>query len=148
MSCDGPGGFLKESGATGYAQGGEHCYGSLEDVYKRQLLLFPKFILSIIPTSGILQISVSNTPMWYILAVKSQSVLYGKKVDRSAVIVYSPLNGTGLQPVTDTLKAAGYTKVFVVKEQEKHDGTFPTCPYPNPEIPEEMCIRDREHAVW
>ena len=74
----------------------------------------------------------------YVEAVKSQSVLYGKKVDRSAVIVYSPLNGTGLQPVTDTLKEAGYTKVFVVKEQEKPDGTFPTCPYPNPEIPEAM----------
>ena len=31
MSCDGPGGFLKESGATGYAQGGERCYGSLDN---------------------------------------------------------------------------------------------------------------------
>ena len=28
---DGPGGFLKESGATGYAQGGERCYGSLDN---------------------------------------------------------------------------------------------------------------------
>jgi len=31
VSCDGPGGFLKESGATGYAQGGERCYGSLDN---------------------------------------------------------------------------------------------------------------------
>ncbi len=45
----------------------------------------------------------------YVEAVKSQSVLYGKQVDRSAAIVYSPLNGTGLQPVMDTLKEAGYT---------------------------------------
>ena len=74
----------------------------------------------------------------YVEAVKGQSVLYGKKVDRSAAIVYSPLNGTGLQPVMDTLKEAGYTNVSVVKEQEKPDGAFPTCPYPNPEIPEAM----------
>ena len=74
----------------------------------------------------------------YVEAVKSQSVLYGKQVDRSAAIVYSPLNGTGLQPVMDTLKEAGYTNVSVVKEQEKPDGAFPTCLYPNPEIPEAM----------
>jgi phosphoglucomutase len=28
--------------------------------------------------------------------------------------------------------------VNIVKEQEKPDGNFPTCPYPNPEIPEAM----------
>lgn len=27
----GQGAFLKESGATGYAQGGERCYGSLDN---------------------------------------------------------------------------------------------------------------------
>lgn len=71
-------------------------------------------------------------------AVKSQSVLYGDAVDRSAAIVYSPLNGTGRKPVTDILRELGYANVTLVKEQEMPDGNFPTCPYPNPEIREAM----------
>ena len=55
-------------------------------------------------------------------------------------IVYSPLNGTGLKPVTRTLKEMGYTNITVVKEQEQPDGNFPTCPYPNPEIKEAMAL--------
>ena len=49
-------------------------------------------------------------------------------------VVYTPLNGTGNKPVRKILKKAGITDVTVVKEQEKPDGNFPTCPYPNPEI--------------
>ena len=70
--------------------------------------------------------------------VKAQSVLFGDEVDRSAAIVYSPLNGTGLKPVTRALAELGYSNVTVVKEQEQPDGHFPTCPYPNPEIREAM----------
>lgn len=71
--------------------------------------------------------------------VRSQSVLGSQDVvDRDVAIVYSPLNGTGLKPVLRTLKASGFTNITVVKEQEKPDGYFPTCPYPNPEIREAM----------
>ncbi len=49
-------------------------------------------------------------------------------------IVYTPLNGAGNKPVRKILKKAGIKEVTVVKEQEKPDGNFPTCPYPNPEI--------------
>lgn len=49
-------------------------------------------------------------------------------------IIYSPLNGTGNVPVRTVLERAGYKDVKIVKEQEMPDGTFPTCPYPNPEI--------------
>lgn len=55
-------------------------------------------------------------------------------------IVYSPLNGTGLVPVTRILKEMGYTNITLVKEQEKPDGNFPTCPYPNPEIKDAMTL--------
>ncbi len=48
-------------------------------------------------------------------------------------IVYTPLHGTGLVPVTRLLKELGFTNVFVVAEQEKPDGDFPTVAYPNPE---------------
>lgn len=76
----------------------------------------------------------------FVEAVKKQSVLFGEEVDKDVAIVYSPLNGTGLNPVTRTLKEMGYTNITVVKEQEKPDGHFPTCPYPNPEIKEAMTL--------
>lgn len=81
----------------------------------------------------------------FVEEVKNQSVLTaaeknGLKVNRDVAIVYSPLNGTGLKPVLRTLKESGYTNITVVAEQEKPDGNFPTCPYPNPEIKEAMAL--------
>ncbi len=49
-------------------------------------------------------------------------------------LIYTPLNGAGNKPVRKIFKKAGIKDVIVVKEQEKPDGKFPTCPYPNPEI--------------
>lgn len=76
----------------------------------------------------------------FVEAVKKQSVLFGEEVNKNVAIVYSPLNGSGLKPVTRTLKEMGYTNITVVKEQEQPDGHFPTCPYPNPEIKEAMAL--------
>ncbi|MEE0475817.1 MAG: phospho-sugar mutase [Collinsella stercoris] len=53
-------------------------------------------------------------------------------------LVYTPLNGTGLIPVTKVLNKVGVTDITVVPEQRDPDGDFPTCPYPNPEIREAM----------
>ena len=77
----------------------------------------------------------------YIEQVKMQSLL-GKNdvIDRNLAIVYSPLNGTGLKPVTDVLRESGYANIKVVPEQEQPDGSFPTCPYPNPENKEAMAL--------
>ena len=72
--------------------------------------------------------------------VKRQSVLFGDDVARNVAIVYTPLNGTGLKPVTRALKESGFTNITVVAEQKKPDGNFPTCPYPNPEIREAMML--------
>ena len=74
----------------------------------------------------------------FISAVKNQSVLYGDKINRDVDIVYSPLHGTGLVPITRVLKESGFTHITVVEEQKSPDGNFPTCPYPNPEIKETM----------
>ena len=76
----------------------------------------------------------------FLAEVKGQSVLFGEQVNKDVAIVYSPLNGTGLEPVTRTLREMGYTNITVVKEQEHPDGHFPTCPYPNPEIREAMAL--------
>ena len=50
-------------------------------------------------------------------------------------IVYTPLHGTGNIPVQTILKELGFENVYVVPEQEKPDGDFPTVSYPNPEDP-------------
>ncbi len=49
-------------------------------------------------------------------------------------LVYSPLNGSGLTPVTTVLKDIGISDVTIVPEQEYPNGYFTTCSYPNPEI--------------
>ena len=49
-------------------------------------------------------------------------------------VVYTPLNGAGLECVKRILNKIEVTDVTVVPEQEQPDGNFPTCPYPNPEI--------------
>ena len=49
-------------------------------------------------------------------------------------VVYTPLNGAGNKPVREILKRIGVKSVFVVAEQEKPDGNFPTTPFPNPEF--------------
>ena len=71
-------------------------------------------------------------------AVKAQSVLYADEIDRNVDVVYSPLNGTGLEPVTRVLREAGFGNITIVEEQREPDGHFPTCPKPNPEEREAM----------
>ena len=76
----------------------------------------------------------------FIKEVKSQSLLGNENIDKNVAIVYTPLNGTGLIPVTRTLAESGYTNITVVKEQQFPNGYFPTCPFPNPEIQEAMAL--------
>ena len=71
-------------------------------------------------------------------AVLSQQVHPGLCKDVGLSLVYSPLNGTGLEPVTRIFKEMGISDVSIVPEQEYPNGYFTTCPYPNPEIFEAM----------
>ena len=58
-----------------------------------------------------------------------------KDLDLSGLsVIYTPLHGTGNKPVRRILERIGVGRVTVVPEQEKPDGTFPTAPFPNPEI--------------
>ena len=73
------------------------------------------------------------------LLSKSVSSLSAEQVAEAPLkLVYTPLNGTGLIPVTTVLERAGITDITVVPEQREPNGDFPTCPYPNPEIREAM----------
>ena len=67
-------------------------------------------------------------------AIEARSVRPGICAASGLKLVYSPLNGSGLVPVTRVLKDIGIADVTIVPEQQYPDGHFPTCPYPNPEI--------------
>ena len=67
-------------------------------------------------------------------AIKARSVRPGICRTAGLKLVYSPLNGSGLVPVTRILADIGITDITIVPEQKYPDGNFPTCPYPNPEI--------------
>ena len=74
----------------------------------------------------------------YLSCVLKETVRSEEELDKSLSIIYTPLNGTGLVPVTDALYKAGYQNVKIVEEQRNPDGEFPPCNYPNPEEPEAM----------
>lgn len=73
----------------------------------------------------------------FVEAVYKQKVSDSKGIDKLK-LVYTPLNGSGLECVNKILDKLGVKNVTVVPEQENPDGNFPTCPYPNPEIREAM----------
>ena len=62
------------------------------------------------------------------------------EMQKDIKIVYSPLHGTGNVPVQRILKEIGFENVYIVKEQEKPDGHFPTVSYPNPEDPKAFVL--------
>ena len=74
----------------------------------------------------------------YLENVKNQRINKGVCDDANLKVVYTPLNGAGNKLVRKVLNETGVKDVTVVKEQENPDGTFKTCPYPNPELREAL----------
>lgn len=69
----------------------------------------------------------------FVDAVYAQRVGSGEGIE-NLKLVYTPLNGAGLECVKKLTQKLGIRNMTIVKEQEQPDGHFPTCPYPNPEI--------------
>lgn len=68
--------------------------------------------------------------------ISEQSALVpGPPAPRALKIAYTPLHGLGTEPVRRALATRGFTDFEVVPEQAEVDGTFPTAPSPNPELP-------------
>lgn len=76
----------------------------------------------------------------FIDAVAKLSLADPDACDEQLKLVYTPLNGTGLECMKKMLDRVGITDVTIVPEQEMPDGNFPTCPYPNPEIREALQV--------
>ncbi|MEG0570994.1 MAG: phospho-sugar mutase [Oscillospiraceae bacterium] len=74
----------------------------------------------------------------YLANVKAQAI-HNDVVQKAGLkVIYTPLNGTGNKPVRAILKSIGVKNILVVEQQENPDGMFPTCPFPNPEIPQAL----------
>ncbi|MCF0228396.1 MAG: phospho-sugar mutase [Parasporobacterium sp.] len=67
-------------------------------------------------------------------AIEAKQVRPGMCATAGLKLVYSPLNGSGLVPVTTVLRHIGISDITIVPEQEYPNGYFTTCSYPNPEI--------------
>lgn len=94
-------------------------------------------------TGGEANISLMGKEMddAYIAMVKGLSV-YPEVIEKQhdLKIVYTPIHGTGITLVPETLKQFGFTNVTIVEEQATPDGNFPTVAYPNPEEKETMSL--------
>ncbi len=85
--------------------------------------------------SGLYFVIGSEIDDRYMTELKKQ-VIRGdlcRKIGADMKVVYTPLHGTGNLPVRRVLKEIGFEQVYVVPEQEKPDGNFPTVKSPNPE---------------
>ena len=65
-----------------------------------------------------------------------------KQMARDVTVAYTPLHGAGIKIIPEILHRFGFNNLFVVKEQEKPDGDFPTVAFPNPEMPEAFRLAD------
>lgn len=55
-------------------------------------------------------------------------------------IVYTPIHGTGVKLVPQSLENYGFTNIIHVPEQDIPSGDFPTVVSPNPEVPSAMAM--------
>ena len=55
-------------------------------------------------------------------------------------IVYTPIHGTGVKLVPQSLKNYGFTNIIQVPDQDIPSGDFPTVVSPNPEVPSAMAM--------
>ncbi|MGE8722172.1 phospho-sugar mutase [Leptospira terpstrae] len=78
----------------------------------------------------------------YLKELKQAGILSSvkSKTRQDLGIVYSPLHGTGGDYMKEMLNFFGYKSVFLVPEQKKPDGEFPTVKYPNPEEKEALAL--------
>ena len=88
--------------------------------------------------SGIIEMIPDSFVQKYIDRVMKEAIDPDVCKDAGLKLVYTPLNGAGNKCVRAVLQKLGVTDITVVPEQEHPDGNFPTCPYPNPEMPEAL----------
>ncbi len=77
----------------------------------------------------------------FLAAIKTLS-LSPEAIERNKdlKIVYTPIHGTGVKLIPDSLRNYGFTNIIHVPEQDIPSGDFPTVVSPNPEVPSAMAM--------
>ncbi|HEY8443737.1 MAG TPA: phospho-sugar mutase [Clostridia bacterium] len=106
---------------------------AIEDIFSIQTDTFENYL-----KDNKIEYISSEVYLNFIGSVISRSV--SDDAPKNIKLVYTPLNGTGYIPVKDVLRRRGFENVYIVPEQELPDGSFKTCPYPNPEAQEALTL--------
>lgn len=77
----------------------------------------------------------------FLTAIKGLS-LSPESIERHAdlKIVYTPIHGTGVKLIPESLRNYGFKNIIHVPEQDVPSGDFPTVESPNPEVPSAMAM--------
>ncbi|MCH5231153.1 MAG: phospho-sugar mutase [Muribaculaceae bacterium] len=93
------------------------------------------------PNKDLIQIIGKDVDTMYLDDIKTLS-LSPESIKRhhDMKIVYTPIHGTGVMLIFDSLKKWGFENVIHVPEQDVRSGNFPTVDSPNPENSEAMTM--------
>lgn len=141
------GGVVMTASHNPAAYNGMKCYGSdgcqqtdapAAEVFQRMqalpMISEPVQTYEVLCTAGNIELLDRAFYEQYYQAVLGEC-LAPEKISASGLkVLYTPLHGTGLLPVTTLFDRIG-VDYAVVSAQTEPNGNFPTCPYPNPETP-------------
>jgi len=106
-----------------------------DEIQKTDVLTGAKFIsFAEGVEQGLIKFVGDDCKKAFYAAIEDRQVRPGLAKTSGLKLVYSPLNGSGLVPVTTILNDIGVNDITIVPEQEYPNGYFTTCSYPNPEI--------------
>ncbi len=138
----------KVYGSDGCQMTNEAADAVLERINKLDLFTDPRLVdFDAAVEAGNVEYIPETVLEKYLDCVQAQSIHPELIPDAGLRVVYTPLNGAGNKPVRKILDRIGVKDIHVVKEQEKPDGEFPTCPFPNPEIKEALTLGLRDCAA-
>lgn len=139
------GGVVMTASHNPAAYNGMKCYGDdgcqqtdepAAEVYTRMqalpMISSPTSDFDSLVASGVIELLGEDVYSAYYAAVLNESLSASQIPGSGLKILYTPLHGTGLTPVTSIFKKLG-VDYDLVSSQTSPDGNFPTCPYPNPE---------------
>ena len=103
-----------------------------EQIQKTPYFVLPEKTFDALKTEGLIQDIPMSLWSAYIDRVMQEGLNLERVKTSGLHVLYTPLCGTGNKPVRELFRRVG-VKADIVTVQEKPDGDFKTCAYPNPE---------------
>ncbi len=103
-----------------------------EEIQKTPYFVLPEKSFDLLKTEGLIHDIPKSVWDSYIDRVMQEGLNLERVKSSGLHVLYTPLCGTGNKPVRELFRRIG-VKADIVTAQEKPDGDFKTCSYPNPE---------------